>query len=237
MPRVIKHPELRRAALLDLAFALFLARGFEHVSLNDLIAEAGISKGAFYHYFDSKEALLAALVERSAREVLAELEPIFQQPGLTALQRLNAGLAESYRAKMARGAPERVAAVAALFRPENAGLYARLMEAWEALYRPLLTELIAQGVADGVFHTFDPEGVGDMIQDFAASAGRLVGRVLAASNEAERQQAIDVAVMRLRLHGIATDRVLGLPDGSVTVLERSQVEALTRALPRAYQAP
>jgi Bacterial regulatory proteins, tetR family len=61
MPRVIKHPDLRRSEILDQAIALFLSRGYDTTSLNDIIAEAGISKGAFYHYFPSKEALIAAL--------------------------------------------------------------------------------------------------------------------------------------------------------------------------------
>ncbi len=54
MPRIVKHPEVRRAEILDCAQALFLARGYDQASLNDVIAEAGLSKGAFYHYFASR---------------------------------------------------------------------------------------------------------------------------------------------------------------------------------------
>jgi TetR/AcrR family transcriptional regulator, cholesterol catabolism regulator len=49
MPRVIKYPDIRRAEILDRALALFLQHGYDNISLNDLIANAGISKGAFYH--------------------------------------------------------------------------------------------------------------------------------------------------------------------------------------------
>ena len=65
MPRVIKHPELRRSEILDCAQSLFLARGYDCASLNDVIAAVGLSKGAFYHYFASKEALLEALADLS----------------------------------------------------------------------------------------------------------------------------------------------------------------------------
>lgn len=54
--------------------ALFVQRGYDKVSLNDLIADAGVSKGAFYHWFPSKEALIAALAERSANEQRAAVE-------------------------------------------------------------------------------------------------------------------------------------------------------------------
>ena len=68
MPRVIKHPDIRRAELLDRASALFVQHGYDNVSLNDLIAAAGVSKGAFYHWFPSKDELITALAERSARD-------------------------------------------------------------------------------------------------------------------------------------------------------------------------
>jgi AcrR family transcriptional regulator len=47
MPRVIKHPDVRRAEMLDRASALFVLRGYDNVSLNELIADVGVSKGPF----------------------------------------------------------------------------------------------------------------------------------------------------------------------------------------------
>jgi len=155
--------------VLDQALALFLEHGYENVSLNDLLAVAGTSKGAFYHYFPSKDALVAALAERSAAQAFEALRPVFEQPGKNALERLNAGLAASYRVKMAMGAPAQIAAMTSLLKPENQALFAKIVTIWEDLFRPVLTEVITQGVQEGVFDTFDPEGVGDMIQGFAAS--------------------------------------------------------------------
>ncbi|TIL28812.1 MAG: helix-turn-helix transcriptional regulator, partial [Mesorhizobium sp.] len=49
MPRVIKPPEIRSAELLDCAQRLFFERGYDNTTVNDIIREAGLSKGAFYH--------------------------------------------------------------------------------------------------------------------------------------------------------------------------------------------
>ena len=81
-----------------------------------------------------------------------------------------------------------------------------------------------------VFQTFDPEGVGDMIQGFAANMGSTVQRIVAAPDAPARAEAVDAAVQRQRLYGIATDRILGLPDGTVDVLDRRQIERLVAAL-------
>ncbi len=131
---------------------------------------------------------------------------------------------------MALGAPESIGAMASMMRPENQSLLRRISAIWEDRFRPVLTEVIAQGVAEGVFDTFDPEGVGDMIQGLAATMGTAVQRIIAAPDAPARAQAIDAAVLRQRLYGIATDRILGLPDGTVEVLDRDQIEALVAVL-------
>ncbi|EHM16520.1 TetR family transcriptional regulator [Mycobacteroides abscessus subsp. massiliense CCUG 48898 = JCM 15300] len=227
---MVKHPELRRTELLDLAMTLFLERGYERVSLNDLIATSGMSKGAFYHYFSSKEALMSALAARSADQAFEALRPVFEEQGKGALERLNSGLRAGYEVKMALGAPESIGAMASMMRPENQSLLRRISAIWEDRFRPVLTEVIAQGVAEGVFDTFDPEGVGDMIQALAATMGTAVQRIIAAPDARARAQAIDAAVLRQRLYGIATDRILGLPDGTIEVLDRDQIEALVAVL-------
>ncbi|MGZ4529390.1 MAG: TetR/AcrR family transcriptional regulator [Mycobacterium sp.] len=234
MPRVVKHPDIRRAELLDRAVALFLRDGYDNVSLNDLIADAGVSKGAFYHWFPSKDALITALAGRSAREGFAGVEDAVAACGGDALARLNAALGAGFDVKMKMGVPEHLAAMASLLRPDNAHLYGRILAVDEALVRPLLTRLIDDGVAEGVFDTFDPEGVADMIYGLAARTNSAIIEVLQAPDESARECAIDSVTTRFTLHGLAIDRILGLPDGSVTTLTRAQVEALVSALPRTY---
>jgi TetR/AcrR family transcriptional regulator, cholesterol catabolism regulator len=232
MPRVVKHPDVRRAELLDRATGLFVRDGYDNVSLNDLIADAGVSKGAFYHWFPSKDALITALAERSAAETFAFVEDAVAASGGDALARLNATLRAGFDVNMKTGGPEQLAAMTSLLRPDNAHLYARILAVEEALFLPLLTRLISDGVADGLFDTFDPEGVADMIYGLAARTNSNVIEVLQAADRSAREQAIDRLTTRFRLHGLAIDRVLGLPDGSVTTLTRAQVEAMLAALPR-----
>jgi TetR/AcrR family transcriptional regulator, cholesterol catabolism regulator len=234
MPRVVKHPDVRRAELLDRATGLFLQHGYENVSLNDLIADAGVSKGAFYHWFPSKDALVAALAERSARGAFDSVEDALAACDGDVLDRLNAVLRAGFDTNMQMSGPERLAAMVALLRPDNAHLYGRILAVEQELYLPLLTQLISEGVADGIFDTFDAAGVADMIYGLAARTSAKIPDVLDATDESAREQAIDALTTRFRLHGLAVDRVLGLPDGSITTLSRAQVEAMLAALPRSY---
>jgi AcrR family transcriptional regulator len=59
-PRITKAPEVRREELLAAGFRLFQEVGYESTSVQMITDAVGISKGLFYHYFDSKATLLAA---------------------------------------------------------------------------------------------------------------------------------------------------------------------------------
>jgi len=63
-----------RASLLDAARTLFAARGFENTTIADITDTADLGVGSFYNHFDSKEDMLAALLEQALREQLAALD-------------------------------------------------------------------------------------------------------------------------------------------------------------------
>jgi len=79
---------IRREAFVDPAQRLIQAKGFEQMSVQDVLDELDASRGAFHHYFDSKVALLEAVVERMVVGGMAALEPILADPHLSAVEKL-----------------------------------------------------------------------------------------------------------------------------------------------------
>src|SRR5437588_10574837 len=72
------NPEVhlvRREAFVDAAQRLMQTRGYEQMSVQDLLDDLGASRGAFYHYFDSKQALLEAVLDRMVDAGLGSVEP------------------------------------------------------------------------------------------------------------------------------------------------------------------
>lgn len=69
-----RRPAERRGELLDAAEHLFAGRGVADVTVADIAAAAGVSKGSFYGYFGSKEELVAALNQRFGDELFAVLD-------------------------------------------------------------------------------------------------------------------------------------------------------------------
>src|SRR6266581_3910416 len=79
---------VRRDAFLDVAQRFVQTKGFDEMSIQDVLDELDASKGAFYHYFDSKQALLEAVVERFADAALVTLDPVLDDPNLQAMRKL-----------------------------------------------------------------------------------------------------------------------------------------------------
>jgi AcrR family transcriptional regulator len=216
MPRVIKHPEIRRAEILDAAFKMFVERGFDNTSLNDIIAGAGLSKGMFYHHFASKEALLEALFERITDQTYEILEPVIGAKDVDPKTRLQQVLD--------RGAEIRLQTVeftrevfASLLRPESKLLYQRIAESWTERMRPVLTRIIEEGVEAGVFKTEDPEGVADLILQMQIAAKYLVERGMLARTVRERDAAAAELDKRIKFHAVALGRILKLPDDTFSI--------------------
>jgi len=73
-----RAPQKTRAHILDVAFREVMARGFQGVSVNAIIAETRVTKGAFFHHFETKNALGYALVDEYLRRLVDErwLDPL-----------------------------------------------------------------------------------------------------------------------------------------------------------------
>lgn len=80
-------PEQRRARLLDLGASLFATAPYEDVHIERVAEMAGVSRGLLYHYFPTKRAFFAALVERASDRMMRALTPASDLPPLEQLDR------------------------------------------------------------------------------------------------------------------------------------------------------
>lgn len=155
-PRFRRRAQDRPDEILDAALRLFTAQGFAATKVDDVAAAAGLSKGAVYLYFPSKEALLEALVRRAVGPVadlaVARLTDRSDHPRDTVARVLHAVAAGM--------ADERVVAVPLLILREAPAL-PRIAEVYRdaILSRviPALSALVADGVARGLLRPVDPD--------------------------------------------------------------------------------
>jgi len=72
----------RPTQILDAAVVCFAKRGFHQASMHDISAEAGISVGLIYRYFENKEAVISAMADRHKKRIHEILELARQAPSL-----------------------------------------------------------------------------------------------------------------------------------------------------------
>jgi len=77
-----------RDNILAVGQRIMSGKGFSAVGLNEILTEAKVPKGSFYHYFGSKDAFGEALLSSYFEDYLADLDQVMAQPGLTMAQRL-----------------------------------------------------------------------------------------------------------------------------------------------------
>lgn len=225
---VKKPPDVRRNELLNSAQTLFFSKGYEATTIADIMERAGVSKGGFYHHFTAKDDLLEALGERLAAETVDRLQPILNEEGLDAIARMNAVLSQARRFKVEDAAVTR-AAFDAAFKPENIVLYHRLNRAVSKVMLPLFINILRQGKAEGLFRIDDPATTAEIILQMGTSTHDAVARAIEVSGTPQADEAAAALDERLRQQGIAIDRILGLPDGTIVFSERGFGKAVMAA--------
>ncbi|MFC8527524.1 TetR/AcrR family transcriptional regulator [Nocardia sp. NPDC057227] len=149
MPRVTEeHLERRRQQIVDAAQRCFARKGFHQSSMQDVFAESGLSAGAVYRYFKSKDELVAALASNAGTDIRAVLiEAVRRDPlptpaavvgAVTAWMSENTGLEGRLRL-----APQ--AWALALTDPEAAGYVELAMTGIRGMWREYAQRMVAEG--------------------------------------------------------------------------------------------
>lgn len=77
-----------RSTILATGRRVMGAKGFSAVGLSEILGEAGVPKGSFYHYFGSKDAFGEAMLDAYFEDYLREMDLVVTKPGLTGAERL-----------------------------------------------------------------------------------------------------------------------------------------------------
>jgi AcrR family transcriptional regulator len=211
----------RRDAFVDAAVRLAREKGYERLVIADVIAEVGASKGAFQHYFDSKEALLAAVVDRTVEEATGAAALTASAGALTPLEKLQGVFGGIAAWKAARPEYQRDALAASLrtwFSDENRGLVERMRTATATRLTPMLAGILAEGVADGSFTLADPEGSASVVTSLMLALNEAAVRLFL--QRREQTVSFETATRTLASYAEALERILGIPPGSWASLDK-----------------
>ncbi len=207
---------VRRDTFVEAAQRLIVTTGYERMSVQDVLDEVGASRGAFYHYFDSKVALLDAVIERIVDQATAEIDPAATDSSVSATKRFQ-GLFSG----IARWKGERtdlmIGLLDAWLADENAIVREKFRRHVVERLLPPLTTIVRDGHATGEFTVTSPD-----------HAARVVVALVLGANETASQLYVDRQAGRIGIDevertltafGDAFGRILGARPGSFELVD------------------
>ena len=140
----MKKGEKRKKMLLKIGYDMFITRGYENTSVDEIIEKAQIAKGTYYYYFKSKEQMLEEVIDIM---IDYETEMAKQIIGMDILapQKI-VGIIASIKPTEAEQPIKN-----ALFQPENLLMHHKVRQKLINVLTPLLSEVIKEGVKEGIF--------------------------------------------------------------------------------------
>ncbi len=180
--RIVKEYEERKREITDTAARMFIQKGYEKCSVNEIITEVGIAKGTFYHYFKTKEEVLDAVIEKFTEKIRKKAKKIAEDFSLEPQDKLigiffSMNIEEEIGDKL----------ISDMHKPENALMHQKsLSSAIEAL-TPVLVSVIEEGIRDKVFSCLYPK---QYMQIFLASAITLTDKGIFDLDDLEEKKLI-----------------------------------------------
>jgi AcrR family transcriptional regulator len=211
---------VRRDAFLDAAQRLIQAKGYEQMTIQDVLDELDASRGALYHYFDSKADLLEAVIARMSDGALAIVEPIAADPDLPAAMKLQLVFSTAGRWKTERS-DLLLGLMRSWYSAENDVVRLRVARAAIARLTPIFVRIVRQGTDEGAFDATSPDHAAAILMALFNGSGDAIGRLVL-----DRQDGLvsfEEAERTVAAYSEAIERILGLPAGSFELVDASSL--------------
>lgn len=149
----------KKDKILDTSLQLFMKKGFDATSISDILSKTGIARGTLYYHFESKEAIMDAIIERLLDQVLKKIEIVLGNPRLSQSEKFIAFFS-SINLTQLTGDEE---IVEYFNQPQNALFHEKSNQLLIEKLSPVLTQLIIEGIETGLFDTPYPAETAELI--------------------------------------------------------------------------
>ena len=221
MIRVLKEPAVRRNEILDAAQRHLFRKGYEQMTIQDILDDTHISRGAFYHYFDSKQALLEGLIERTGEEGMQLIRPILTDPTLNALQKLQTYFDSAMRWKTTQRATL-IPILKVWYSDDNTLLRQKELAAGKKIMVPLLTDVLRQGIAEGLLAAPHPEQMVEVLVSLILGLSDALGELILAGQAGSVDlEQVDATVAA---YTYSIERTLGAAPSSLKLIDKETLK-------------
>ena len=223
----MKKGDARRAAIIETAERLFYLKGYENTSVQDVLDELKLSKGGFYHHFESKLSLLEAICEKRTESAFEASERAVRDPGLNAVEKLNLifGMSSIFH----QDSIDFIALMLRVAYHDGAVMLREQMKLTSMrLMQPLVDEVIQDGLRENLFFVKYPESIGSLLLLLGHNMTDKISFTLARADD--DPECMDQIVKDLKVYRYAIETLLNAPYGSITLFDETRLSEVLRAI-------
>lgn len=213
---ISKDAETRKKEILDAALELFYEDGYEKTSINDIIKKVGVTKGAFYYHFKSKEEILDTIASQQAEEMVGVFIGAADESGKNALERIN-GIISGMQEYRAQTHEKRLKIFKVLDHSENLKLRQKIFENYMRLSKPGIRKIIEQGIEEGIFKTAFPEELAEFYVHFSITLNGMLNKL--GLDIGEQPENIAIIKRKAAFYEELLEKILGVGEGSIKFAE------------------
>lgn len=204
MVRISKSPEERKNEIMDVAWRLFIEKGFENTAVSDIVKTVGVAQGTFYYYFKTKEEVLNSILERMLENIINKIKEITEDESLTSLEKLKNIV--DFIVSIDMGSEDLAQYV---HEDKNIVMHYKIEKKFAEEFVPIIISVVKQGVEEGVFDVPYPEEAVKIL--VAGLSAYLHYEILVSKNKDKLMRALKVAEDII-------ERVLGAKKGSIKLI-------------------
>ena len=223
----MRKGDRRRRDIMLAAEKLFYEKGYEHTSVQDMLDAMDLSKGGFYHHFESKQSVMVAICEEKIQQMYDSAIQMARFENATAVEKLN----ELFRrANLLTHSDENyiLLMLHAAYAPDSYMLRAKMQEVTLQRLTPVVTDVVAQGLMGGEFYTRYPDLVGEQLVTLWLNLLDIIMQATIRALE-EPEEVIGV-IDRMNAFRTSMELILNAPYGSIRLCEAEDILKTVRRL-------
>lgn len=223
----MRKGDARRAAIIDTAERLFYQKGYEETSVQDVLDELHLSKGGFYHHFESKLSLLEAICEKRTISSFEESERTIREGNMNAVEKLNMlfGMSSIFH----QDSMDFIALMLRVAYKEGQVMLREQMKLTSMrLMQPLVDEVIHEGVRENLFFVKYPDSMGSLLLLLGHNMTDKISYILAAADEDPKS--LDKIIEELKVYRYAIETLLNAPYGSIQLFDVTRISDVLMAI-------
>lgn len=201
----------KKEQILDISLSLFLEKEYDNTSISDIVTSLDIARGTLYYHFESKEAIMDAIIERSVKEIVEKVEKMVFKKDLSVYEKIFCLFSTTSMKRKSGGD----LMIDYLNQPQNALLHEKSNSSLIQKISPLLGKIIEEGVEEGLFDNTFPFETAEIILAMIVGFLDLHYGNMDESDLVRRTESL--------LYNM--ERILGAKEGSLAILKKLSLDA------------